>query len=74
MRTRDTLDALTSGMAAAADALAILGSFLLATWIRFDSGLIPVKSRPPSLYAMYGWGAVVATLLFVVLFKFMSTP
>ncbi len=63
------MDALTSGMAAAADAVVILAGFLAATWIRFDSGLIPVKSWPPNLWFMYGWGSVAATGLLLVLFR-----
>jgi exopolysaccharide biosynthesis polyprenyl glycosylphosphotransferase len=63
------MDALTSGMAAAADATVILTSFLAATWIRFESGLIPVKSYPPNLWVMYGWGSVAATILLLFLFR-----
>jgi hypothetical protein len=35
MRRRDRFDAITSAVAVLADALAILGGFMLAVWIRF---------------------------------------
>ena len=63
------MDALSAGMAIAADAVAISGGFAAAIWLRFFSGLIPVASWPPRLLFMYGWGAVVATLLFLFLFR-----
>ena len=84
MRKKDTADVLASSIAVAADALAVFGGFLLATWIRFDSGLIPLAFRvdwwfihtevaseqpPPDLYFMYGWGAAIAALLFLFLFR-----
>ena len=71
MRMRDTSDVLASSLAIVADALTIGGGFLLATWIRFDSGWIPLShdALPPRLYFMYGWGAVIATLVFLFLFR-----
>lgn len=69
MRIRDTMDALTSGLAVAADALAILGGFLLAVWLRFYSGLFAVESWPPNLVFLYGWGAAVATIIFLFIFR-----
>lgn len=71
MRTRDTTDVLASTIAVLADAAAVFGGFLLATWLRFDSGLIPLAHDvpPPNLYALYGWGAAVATLLFLFIFQ-----
>ncbi len=63
------MDALASGMAVAADALAIFGGFSVAIWLRFYSGLIPLASHPPHLLFMYGWGAFVATILFLILFR-----
>ena len=71
MRTRDTSDVIASAVAVAADGLAIFAGFLLATWIRFDSGWIPLyHDRPPAnLYFIYGWGAAIATLLFLFLFR-----
>lgn len=71
MRMRDTSDVLASCVAVAGDALAIFGGFLLATWLRFDSGWIPLRhDRPPDhLYFYYGWSAALATLLFLFLFQ-----
>lgn len=69
MRIRDTMDALTSGLAVAADALAIFAGFMAAVWLRFNSGLIAVDSWPPDLYFLYGWGAAVATLIFLFIFR-----
>jgi exopolysaccharide biosynthesis polyprenyl glycosylphosphotransferase len=63
------MDVMTSGMTAAADAIAILAGFLTATWIRFYSGMFPVDSWPPNLNFMYGWGAVTATIIFLLLFR-----
>ncbi len=63
------MDALTSGLAVAADALAILAGFMAAVWVRFNSGLIPVESWPPNLYFLYGWGAAIATIIFLFIFR-----
>ena len=55
--------------AAAADALAVAGGFLLAIWLRFFSGWFTLHpSGLPSL-APYLYGAGVATLLFLFLFQ-----
>ena len=68
MRSRDSFDALTSAIAVVADALAIFAGFLLAVWIRFDSGWIPVfKGHPPR--GMYFWAAFVVTILLLFLFR-----
>ena len=67
MRTRDTWDVLASGVAVLADAAAIFAGFLAAIWIRFDSGLIAVKSIPPR--SMYVGGAAIATLLFLFIYR-----
>ncbi len=69
MRTRDTSDVLAGVTAVVADAMAVFGGFLLATWIRFDSGFIPVREPPADLYALYGWGAGVATIMFLFIFQ-----
>ncbi len=60
-----------SSLAVLADAMTIFGGFLLATWIRFDSGWIPLfrDSPPARLYFMYGWGAVIATFTLLFLFR-----
>ena len=53
MRTRDTFDVMCSTLAVAADALAVFAGFILAVWIRFDSGWIPMRLEvmpPRDLY------------------------
>ncbi len=72
MRVRDTYDVLASCLAVAGDALAVFAGFMLATWIRFESGWIPLfHDKPPAqLYTMYTGGAVVTTM--VMLFAFQS--
>jgi exopolysaccharide biosynthesis polyprenyl glycosylphosphotransferase len=68
MRRRDRFDAITSAAAVLADALAILGGFMLAVWVRFDSGWLEVtRGHPPRFMYLYGGG--VATLLFLFIFR-----
>jgi len=68
MRTRDTFDVLCSVIAVIADAIAIYTGFMLAVWIRFDSGWIPVtKGHPPRMLYIYAAGIV--TLLFLFIFR-----
>lgn len=68
MRRRDRFDAITSALAVLADALAILGGFMLAVWIRFDSGWLEVpRGHPPRFMYLYGSG--MATLLFLFIFR-----
>jgi exopolysaccharide biosynthesis polyprenyl glycosylphosphotransferase len=70
MKTRDNLEVAHSCMAVAGDALAIAGGFLLATWLRFDSGLMEVpKGIPPNHHFTYGWGAIFATVIFLAIFR-----
>lgn len=71
MRVRDTSDVLASCAAIAGDALAVFIGFLLATWVRFDSGLIPLfHDQPPiHLYGMYAQGALVGAFLFLLIFQ-----
>ncbi len=54
-------------LAVSADAAAIFGGFMAATWIRFDSGLLAVDSMPPR--GMYVFGGAVATILFLFIFR-----
>ena len=63
------MDVLASGLAAAVDGAAIFAGFMIATWVRFNSGWIAVDSWPPDLYYMYGLGAAVATILFLFIFR-----
>lgn len=68
MRTRDAFDAKTSLAAVVADALAIFVGFLLAVWIRFDSGWMEVPlGHPPR--GMYLYAAFVITILFLFIFR-----
>lgn len=71
MRIRDTSNVLASLAAVIADALAVFGGFMLATWLRFDSGLFALthEGPPPDYYRMYAWGAAAATLLFLFIFQ-----
>jgi exopolysaccharide biosynthesis polyprenyl glycosylphosphotransferase len=71
MRVRDTSDVLASCAAIAGDALAVFLGFILATWLRFDSGLIPLfHDQPPAnLYGMYAQGALVGAFIFLLIFQ-----
>jgi exopolysaccharide biosynthesis polyprenyl glycosylphosphotransferase len=70
MRRKDTFDVLASVAAVLFDAMAVVGGFMLATWLRFDSGWMSVdKGRPEDLYAMYLMGGLVATLVCLFVFK-----
>lgn len=70
MRGKDTFDVHMSLLAVAADGAAVILGFLLATWLRFDSGWFPVVlGRPVQLYIVYGRGAAIAALLFLFVFK-----
>ena len=71
MRGRDTSDVAMSALAVVADAIFIFAGFMLATWMRFDSGMIPMfhDMPPPHLYALYVKGALVATLGFLFVFQ-----
>ncbi len=67
-RARDTFDAMCSAIAVAADLVAVFAGFLLAVWIRFDSGWIAVpRGHPPR--AMYVYAAGVVALLYTLLFQ-----
>jgi len=70
MRKKDTSDVMVSILAILADASAIFGGFAFATWMRFDSGWMPLaRGRPPNLYPMYLTSAAVGVLLFLFIFK-----
>ena len=59
---------MTSALAVLADAVAILGGFMLAVWIRFYSGWLAVPRGYPSM-VIYFYAAGVATLLFLFIFR-----
>lgn len=68
MRGRDTYDVLCSVAAVIADAIAVYAGFMLAVWIRFDSGWIAItKGIPPRM--MYVYAAGVVTILFLFIFR-----
>lgn len=70
MRERDTTNALLSTMAIACDAIAVFGGYLLATWIRFDSGWTPLRHAPPeAFYSQYAAGAAITTLLYLFVLR-----
>ncbi len=69
MRTRDAFDAACGVAAMAADASAVLGGFLLAEWMRHDSGWFRVINPPPDNRAPYIYGSFVATALLLAIFR-----
>jgi len=70
MRKRDTSDVKDSLVVVAADALAMVVGFFLATWIRFDSGWLPVPlGRHPEIYHHYAGGILLATLTYLLIFR-----
>ncbi|NKB24061.1 MAG: undecaprenyl-phosphate glucose phosphotransferase [Kiritimatiellae bacterium] len=67
MRAKDTFDVLMSTTALIVDAVFIYIGFITATWIRFDSGWIPLyRGYPPQ--SLYQYGAGLATILFLFIF------
>lgn len=74
MRVKDTSDVLASCVAAIGDAIAVFSGFMLATWLRFDSGLIPLfhDSPPPNVYFIYAKAAIPGAILFIFIFQFLA--
>lgn len=68
VRPRDTFDVLCGVAAGAADAVAVFSGFMLAVWIRFDSGWIPVTLGHPPRF-LYVTAAGMSTLLYLLLFR-----
>ena len=70
MRKKDTSDVLAATTAAVMDSLVIFSGFMLATWIRFDSGWFSIKyGRPDPLYPVYAAASAFATILFLFVFR-----
>ncbi len=70
MKTNETSDALLSALSIFCDALTVYGSLMLATWIRFGSGIIPIINNPqPDFYKVYAQGAIFATIIFILSFR-----
>ena len=74
MQRRDAFDVTCSAAAVAADALAAMGGFLLAEWLRFESGWMPawltryfVEAPPNRQFYLYG--ALVGTLILLLVFR-----
>ena len=65
MRTRDTFDVMCSTAAVVADAVAVGCGFLLAVWLRFFAGWIPLRHERIPPLALYLYGAGVGTNVFV---------
>jgi exopolysaccharide biosynthesis polyprenyl glycosylphosphotransferase len=64
---------MTSIAGIAADAAAIFGGFMLATWIRFDSGWIAIRHMPPpDFHLIYAKGSALATLGFLVVLQMLG--
>ncbi len=71
MKKRDSLDVMFSTSAVIGDAAAIFGGLMLATWIRFSSGLIAIRHLPPpDMYNVYIQGAAIATPVFLFVFYY----
>jgi exopolysaccharide biosynthesis polyprenyl glycosylphosphotransferase len=67
---RDNFDAFCSLLAGLADGLAAFCGMMLAVWIRFDSGLVPLKHNeifPPRI--MYVAAAISLAPMLVILFR-----
>lgn len=69
VRARDAFDVGCSLTAVVADAVAIYAGFMLATWIRFKTGWIPLFHDKPPPLLLYVQGAGIGTLLFVLIFQ-----
>ena len=69
MRTRDTFDVMSSTLAVLADAIAIFAGFMLAVYIRFDTGWVPLRHELLPPRELYWYGSGIATLLFLFIFR-----
>ncbi len=68
MHRRNTFDVVTSILGITGDALAIYAGFMLAVWIRFFSGWVPLYDAVLPPLDLYWQGAGIATLLFLLIF------
>ncbi len=70
MRDRDSYDAVTTVLAVLADAVAIWLGQMLAVWIRFDSGWIPLRyTRVAGLYQSYAGAAALTIVIYLFVFQ-----
>ena len=55
------------------DGIAVFGACLLAIWIRFDSGLIPILHNPAPPHQPYTYGALFGAVIVVLALQVMKT-
>jgi exopolysaccharide biosynthesis polyprenyl glycosylphosphotransferase len=67
MKRRDGFDLLQRGVAFFGDAVAVFGGLLLAAWLRFDSGWLPLTHEAPPT-ALYWHAAMVVTVMALLVF------
>ena len=73
MRDRDSYDAVTTVLAVLADAAAIWLGQMLAVWIRFDSGWIPLRyTRVAGLYQSYAAAAALTIIIYLAVFQILK--
>ena len=73
MRDRDSYDAVTTVLAVLADAAAIWIGQMLAVWIRFDSGWIPLRyTRVAGLYQSYAVAAALTVVIYLAVFQILK--
>jgi exopolysaccharide biosynthesis polyprenyl glycosylphosphotransferase len=64
------MDVAASLLAVFFDSLAVFSGFMLAVWMRLDSGLVPIRHEPPVRYwFLYSIGAAAATLAFLLVYR-----
>ena len=69
-RKKDTTDYIMSVSAVLIDAIFIFTGFILAVWIRLDSGLISITVPPhPNYYFQYSYFGGLATVIYLFVFK-----
>ena len=74
MQRRDAFDVTCSAAAVLADSMAAMGGFLLAEWLRFESGWMPAwlvryfVEAPPNRQ-FYVYGSMVGTLILLLVFR-----
>ena len=68
MQKRDTFDALMALLAVFTDAVGIYVGFLLAFWIRFETGWIPAPKGIPPL-GLYEYGFAIGTVLILLIYR-----
>ncbi len=71
MFKRDLFDVKCSLAAVAADAIAVFAGFVLAIWIRFDSGWLALHKGLPNRLP-YLFAALVGVVLFLVVFRWLG--